>query len=189
MKKIIIFAILIMLVCFIFLPMKQQYVIGVAGNDKGDFVIGLSLRNKQNEHDLLFYNSDCNYIGKVRIKYRGGITIGCFDNYLIVQKNDSLKKSFYDFKGSVVNDVIYSGDHIRGKRNLFTDNYNLEYAQDFWGTEHIYYTSKNYTTDVDIDYSYYNGLKILNCLKFLTILSFLFVIGWMLYKKNEKISK
>lgn len=96
--------ILIIEIFLLILSMKQSYVTGVAGNGNGDFVVCLSLQNGSNKHDMLFYNNDGKLVRKETITNRGYITLGSYDNYLIIQKDGS-SKIFYDFRGFPVDNV------------------------------------------------------------------------------------
>lgn len=176
-----VFAAIIVLV-FLYLPMKTQYVTGVAGSGDGNFAVCLSLRNGENRHDLLFYNNKGKFVKRVTIKFRGSIAIGSIDEHLVVQTGNGYIKYVYDFNGNAVNDVSYS-KQITPKYKLSSGNYTLSYDQDIWGNEHIFYTTGNNTTDVDIHYDYYRGLKLGSVILLFLIVLF---ITWRQVRKFRK---
>lgn len=183
MKKYRILLFSIIEIFFLILTMKQSFVTGVAGSEDGAFAVGFSLQNGMNRHDLLFYDSDGKFVRKVTITYRGHITLGSFDNYLIVQKTSS--KSFYDFRGFSVDNVAYSGGDIyKKKKDLISDNYTLKYDRDFWGTEHIYYTSGNDTEEIDLNYNYYRIQKLLKFI-FVSMILLMFFYKPEIWKKQD----
>lgn len=148
---------LIIEIILFIISMQQSYITGTAGNEDGDFAVGFSLQNGSNKHDLLFYSSDGEFVRKVTITHRGYITLGSFDNYLVIQEGSSSNKLFYDFRGFPVDNAAYS----RENKDINSDNYTLKYDQDFWGIEHIYYTSGNVTEEIDINYGHYIMQKLL----------------------------
>ncbi|MBP0956036.1 MAG: hypothetical protein J5997_01570 [Oscillospiraceae bacterium] len=167
---------------FLYLPMKTQYVTGVAGSGDGKFAVCLSLRNSEHRHDLLFYNDKGKLVKRVTIKFRGSIAIGSIDEHLVVQTGNGHIKYVYDFNGNAVNDVSYS-KQITPKYKLSSDNYTLSYDQDIWGNEHIFYTTGNNTTDVDIHYDYYRNLKLGSVILLFLIVLF---ITWRQVRKFRK---
>lgn len=173
--------ILIIEIFFFVLSMQQSYVTGVAGNENGDFVVGFSLQNGSNKHDLLFYNNDSKLVRKVTITNRGYITLGSYDNYLIIQKDGS-SKIFYDFRGFPVDNAAYSGENLKEEKDIISDNYTLKYNQDFWGIEHIYYTSGNGTKEVDINYGHYIMQKLFTFI----FVSMIFLLFFTKHTKKGK---
>lgn len=180
-----VFAVIIVL-AFLYLPMKTQYVTGVAGNGDGKFAVCLSLRNSEHRHDLLFYNDKGKFVKRVTIKFRGSIAIGRIDEHLVVQTGNGYIKYVYDFNGNAVNDVTYS-KQITPKYKLSSDNYTLSCEQDIWGNEHIFYTTDNNTIDVDINYDYYRSLKLGGVFWLLAIVLFFVFITWIRVRKKSMV--
>lgn len=170
---------------FICLPIKINYVIGVTGNSDGDFVIGISLLNSENRHDLLFYNSDCLLVNKIILYKRGGISIGSYNDYLVVQ--DGLGKSeIYDFYGNKITapNVEYN-ERIFSEYYYCRNDYAIEYKQDIGGNEKVIYHGKNGDIDVDFNYASYKKNKYIKMSFQLIIVIFAFLI-FKMYKKEHK---
>mgnify|MGYP003204946717 FL=1 len=172
-------------VFFICLPIKMNYVTGITGNSDGYFVIGISLLNSENRHDLLFYNSDCLMINKITLYKRGGISIGSYNDYLIVQ--DGLSKSeIYDFYGNKIpasdfelNKKIFSEFYYYG------NDYAIEYKQDIDGDEKVIYHGNNGDIDVDFNYASYKKNKYIKTSFQIIVVIFVFLI-FQMYKRKER---
>lgn len=175
---------LIIEIILFILSMQQSYVTGTAGNEDGDFAVGFSLQNGSNKHDLLFYSSDGEFVRKVTITHRGYITLGSFDNYLVVQESSSSNKHFYDFRGLPVDNAAYSGENLGENKDIISDNYTLKYKQDIWGIEHIYYASENNTAEIDINYGHYIMQKLLTFI-FVSMILLLFFTKRTKKKKQD----
>lgn len=158
-KKLISLVGIITLILLVYLPITTKYVIGIAGNTHGNFVIGLSLMNSENRHDLLFYNSECLLVNTITLYKRGGITIGNYNDYLAVQ--DGLGKTeLYDFSGNKISEITYT-DVLSPEFYYNNGKFTVNYKKDILGNEKVFYNSKNGFVNVDFNYDFYKKTKLM----------------------------
>lgn len=158
-KKLISLVGIITLMLFVYLPITTKYVNGISGNTHGNFVIGLSLMNSENRHDLLFYNSECLLVNTITLYKRGGITIGNYNDYLAVQ--DGLGKTeLYDFSGNKISEIKYT-DVLSPKFYYHNEKFTLNYKKDIFGNEKVFYNSNNSSIEVDFNYDFYKKTKLM----------------------------
>ena len=166
----------------VYLPITTKYVIGIAGNTHGDFVIGLSLMNSENRHDLLFYNSECMLVNTITLYKRGGITIGNYNDYLAVQ--DGLGKTeLYDFSGNKISEITYT-EVLSPNFYYHNNNITINYKKDIWGNEKVFYNSNNCSIDVDFNYDFYKKTKLMKVI-FQAIVVIVILLAYRLIKNKK----
>jgi len=179
-KVIKLLLIIIVTIIFVFLPMHMKYVIGIVGNTDGAFVVGFSLLNSENRHNLLFYNCNCQLINKVTLYKRGGITIGSYNDYVIIQ--DGLGKTeLYDYNGNYISPITYT-ERLIPQFSYSDNNFSLKYKQNFFGDEFVIYYLDNKLVDVDIGYDFYRMVKLKKVILQFFIAFFIVIIYNLIFK-------
>lgn len=163
--------------------MHMKYVIGIVGNTEGDFVVGLSLLDSENKHNLLFYNNNCQLINEVVLYKRGGITIGSYNDCVIIQ--DGLGKTeLYDYNGNYISPVTYT-ERVRPKFSYSYNNLSIKYKQDAFGNEFVLYNVDDKYVDVNIGYDFYKMIKLKKIILQFFVAFFIVSIYKFILKKNK----
>ena len=171
---------------FVFISLlgfTNKCVEGIAADSNNNFVAALDLTGTS-EHDLLFYDPSCRQTGSVRIQQRGGITIGCADDKLIVQNGAGNVKAF-DFQGNEVQDVIFGGS-VKAVYSYSRGDVEITYRRDKNGDEHIEYRDENGTKNVDINYGFYKRFKTSVILPSFFVLNALMLTCYYTLKNTRK---
>lgn len=156
-----------------------ECVVGIAGNNCGYFVVGLTMSDEKT-YDLFFYNPNCQLINSVRTFKRGEVKIGNYDQYFVVQT--ATITELYDQNGTVINGVSYYENISNSEYSYIWENLKIEYERDKNGNEVIYYYNGDKSGTLDINFKPYQQSYYAKMVMLFATLNFMLLCGYKFFK-------
>lgn len=178
-----IFIFIFNLVLILSLNKTKKILIGIAGNKKGQFVVGYTLRSP--DYAFLFFDENCNLIKTVNLEIRGHVVLGNYGENVGIWNTTGKYLLIYDSFGNYISKQDNSSKMERNYK-IKESNYEIKYEQSEDWNEYIYYIKKDAIIKVDIQYDKYKKARKYN---FILIYSSVLWIIFAVIKINEYIKK